>query len=77
MRWFVSVMAMLLLSACSTEEEKVYTVDELVADETLLTKIIGECRNNPGELRDTAHCRNAEAADGKLRLERMRKSLGG
>lgn len=77
MRWFVSVMAMLLLSACSTEEEKVYTVDELVADVTLLTKIIGECRNNPGELRDTANCRNAEAADGKLRLERMRKSLGG
>ncbi|WP_114836227.1 EexN family lipoprotein (plasmid) [Agrobacterium tumefaciens] len=77
MRWIVSVMAMLLLSACSTEEEKVYTVDELVADETLLTKIIRECRNNPGELRDTANCRNAEAADGKLRLERMRKSLGG
>jgi hypothetical protein len=43
----------------------------------LLTKIIGECRNNPGELHDTPNCRNAEAADGKLRLERMRKSLGG
>lgn len=76
MRWFVSALAMLLLSACSSEE-KVYTVDELVADEALLTKIIGECRNNPGELRDTANCRNAEAADGRLRLERMRKSLGG
>ncbi|TKV70712.1 EexN family lipoprotein [Rhizobium sp. AU243] len=77
MRWFVSAMAILLLSTCSAEEEKVYAVDELVADEVLLTKIIGECRNNPGELRDTANCRNAEAADGKLRLERMRKSLGG
>lgn len=76
MRWFVSALAMLLLSACSSEE-KVYTVDELVADEALLTKIIGECRNNPGELHDTANCRNAEAADGRLRLERMRKSLGG
>ncbi|MFK3781441.1 EexN family lipoprotein [Agrobacterium sp. NPDC089420] len=76
MRWFVSALAMLLLSACSSEE-KVYTVDELVADEALLTKIIGECRNNPGELRDAANCRNAEAADGRLRLERMRKSLGG
>jgi len=76
MRWVVSALAMLLLSACFSEE-KVYTVDELVADKVLLTKIIGECRNNPGELRDTASCRNAEAADGKLRLERMRKSLGG
>ncbi|MGI8397501.1 EexN family lipoprotein [Agrobacterium salinitolerans] len=76
MRWFVSAIAMLLLSACSSEE-KVYTVDELVADEALLAKIIGECRSNPGELHDTANCRNAEAADGKLRLERMRKSLGG
>lgn len=77
MRWFISGAAVLLLSACSPEQEKVYTVNELAADEALLTKIIGECRNNPGELRDTASCRNAEAADGKLRLERMRKSLGG
>ncbi|WP_338811479.1 EexN family lipoprotein (plasmid) [Agrobacterium leguminum] len=76
MRWFVSGVVMLLLSACSSAE-RVYTVDELVADEALLTKIIGECRNNPGERRDTPNCRNAEAADGKLRLERMRKSLGG
>jgi hypothetical protein len=39
--------------------------------------MIAKCRNNPGEISDTANCRNAEAADGKLRLERMRKSLGG
>ncbi|CAN7630561.1 MAG: EexN family lipoprotein [Agrobacterium sp.] len=76
MRWLVSGLMMLLLSACSSEE-RIYTVDELVTDAALLTKIIGECRNNPGELSDTANCRNAEAADGKLRLERMRKSLGG
>jgi hypothetical protein len=77
MRWFVSAAVVLLLSACSPETEKVYTVNELIADEAMLTKIIGECRNNPGELHDTPNCRNAEAADGKLRLERMRKSLGG
>ena len=77
MRWFVSGAVLLLLSACSPEKEKVYTVNELIADEALLTKIIGECRNNPGDLHDTSNCRNAEAADGKLRLERMRKSLGG
>ncbi len=45
------------------------------ADEALLTDIITKCRNNPGELRDTTNCRNAEAADGKLRLQRMRDSL--
>ncbi|WP_037153899.1 EexN family lipoprotein [Rhizobium freirei] len=76
MKWSVFCAMVLVLSACSPGE-KVYTVDELVSDEVLLTKIIGECRNNPGELRDTPNCRNAEAADGKLRLERMRKSLGG
>lgn len=77
MRWFVFGAVLLLLTACSPENKKVYTVDELAADEALLTKIIGECHNNPGELHDTPNCRNAEAADGRLRLERMRKSLGG
>ncbi|OWV73044.1 hypothetical protein ATY77_08550 [Rhizobium sp. R634] len=77
MRWFLSGAAMVFLAACSPQTEKTYTVDELAADDGLLAKIIGECRNNPGELRDTPNCRNAEAADGKLRLERMRKSLGG
>jgi hypothetical protein len=71
------VVVLLLLTGCSGEKDKVYTVDELVSDEALLTNIIGECRNNPGELRNTANCRNAEAADGKRRLERMRKSLEG
>jgi hypothetical protein len=77
MKWGVSGFAILLLSACSPQADKIYTVDELIADPALLTNIIGQCRNNPGELRDTPNCRNAEAADGKLRLERMRKSLGG
>lgn len=71
------VVVLLLLTACSGENDKVYTVDELISDEALLTNIIGECRNNPGELLNTANCRNAEAADGKRRLERMRKSLEG
>lgn len=77
MRWFVSGAVDLLLSACSPQTEKVCTVNELIADEALLTKIIGECRNSPGELHDTPNCRNADAADGKLHFERMRKSLGG
>ncbi|ANL37240.1 EexN family lipoprotein (plasmid) [Rhizobium sp. Pop5] len=77
MKWLLFSAAMLFLAACSPQAEKIYTVDEFMADDALLAKIIGECRNNPGELRDTPNCRNAEAADGKLRLERMGKSLGG
>ncbi|GAA3102281.1 hypothetical protein GCM10010520_54270 [Rhizobium viscosum] len=77
MRWIVSTAAVFLLSACSPEKENVYTVDELTADEVQLAKIIGECRNNSGELHNTPNCGNAEAPDGKPRLERMRKSLGG
>ncbi|PDT26705.1 hypothetical protein CO660_26620 [Rhizobium sp. L9] len=77
MKWFLPTMAVLCLSACSAQTEAVYTVDELVADDALLARIIVQCRNNPGELSDTPNCRNAEAADGKLRLERMRQSLGG
>ncbi|OWV71185.1 hypothetical protein ATY76_31530 [Rhizobium sp. R339] len=77
MKWLLSSAALLFLVACSPQVDKIYTVDELMADDGLLARIIGECRNNPGELRDTPNCRNAEAADGKLRLERMGKSLGG
>lgn len=71
------VMLALGLAGCSeaTPPERVYTVDELVADQTLLADQIAKCRNNPGTLRDTPNCRNAEAADGKSRLERMRKAL--
>lgn len=76
MKWFIPVAAVVLLAACS-RGGKAYTVDELVDDDALLTKIIGECRNNPGELHNTPNCLNAAAADGRVRLERMRKSLGG
>lgn len=69
--------ALLLIAACSEKTEQSYTVDQLTADEGLLSRIMAECRNNPGELRETANCQNAEAADGKLRLEKMRKALGG
>lgn len=66
-----------ILSACSGQTEGTHAVDELMADEALLSKVMKECRNNPGELREAPNCRNADAADWKLRLERMRESLGG
>ncbi|MEY9380670.1 hypothetical protein ABIA10_006603 [Rhizobium leguminosarum] len=34
----------------------------------LLAKITSECRNNPGTLRQTPNCQNAEAAHWKLWL---------
>ena len=71
------IFILLLLPACSQEAERTYTVDEFIADEALLRRTIFECRDNPGELRNTANCQNAEAADGKLRLQNMRKALGG
>lgn len=77
MRRLAFYLALLALAACSEQTERSYTVDELVADRNRLSELVQQCRNNPGELRNTANCRNAEAADGKLRLEQMRQSLGG
>ena len=77
MRQLALYLALLVLSGCSEQPEVSPTVDELVADKNLLSELIDKCRNNPGALRNTANCRNAEAADGKLRLEQMRQSLGG
>lgn len=77
MRSIVLAIAALGLTACGDHAERTSTVDELAADETLLADMIADCRNNPGDLADTPNCRNAEAAEAKLRLERMRRSLGG
>ncbi|WP_454859297.1 EexN family lipoprotein [Rhizobium binxianense] len=76
MRRSLLILTLLLLAACSEKGEQSYTVDQLTADDALLSRIMTDCRNNPGELRETANCQNAEAADGKLRLQNMRKALG-
>ncbi|ELT47436.1 MULTISPECIES: EexN family lipoprotein [Hyphomicrobiales] len=76
MRRSLLILTLLLLAACSEKTDQTYTVDQLTTDEGLLSRILAECRNNPGELRATVNCQNAEAADGKLRLQNMRKALG-
>ncbi|MFC3162885.1 EexN family lipoprotein [Ciceribacter thiooxidans] len=68
---------LVLLAGCSDDAERVYTVEELMADEALLVEWVGKCRDNPGELGDTPNCQNAAAADFKARLGRMGKVLGG
>lgn len=73
-RFFIFLV---LLAGCSEDAERVFTVEELVADEALLAEWVGKCRDNPGELGDTPNCRNAAAADFKARLGRMGKALGG
>lgn len=75
MRRFVLLLAVPALAACSEQAARTYSVDELVADEALLSGLITWCRTNPGELRHTTNCRNADAADGKMRLLRMREPL--
>ncbi|WP_416799137.1 EexN family lipoprotein [Ciceribacter azotifigens] len=75
--WFVSIFLALLAGCCSEDAERVYTVEELMADEALLAEWVGKCRNNPGELGDTPNCQNAAAADFKARLGIMGKAPGG
>ncbi|MHA4733454.1 EexN family lipoprotein [Ensifer adhaerens] len=70
MKRHVVLLAVLLVS-CSEQAERTYTVDELIADEALLSEIIATCRNNPGELGNTPNCQNTAAADFKARLKRM------
>jgi len=76
MRSFIILLALAMLAGCS-QSEKTYSVEDFLADEALLAEHVQKCRNNPGELDQTPNCVNAAAADGKARLERMNKALGG
>lgn len=76
MRKYAIVLSLVVLAACS-QSEKTYSVDDFLADEELLAEHVEKCRNNPGDLAQTPNCVNAAAADGKARLERMNKALGG
>lgn len=76
MKAHVTLAVLLFVTGCSQERAMTYSVEELIADETLLVRILSECSDDPGHLRDTARCVNAEAADGKRRLRKMRELLG-
>lgn len=78
MRLLAAFVLSASLAACSEpSSETVITVSEFIADENLRADHIRKCRDNPGELGQTPNCRNAEEADGKARLERMNRALGG
>ncbi|MEJ5021165.1 EexN family lipoprotein [Ochrobactrum vermis] len=76
MRVLVTMVVLLVVTGCSEEKITTYSVEELTADETLLVRVLSECRNDPGNQRDTARCVNAETTDGKRRLRKMRELLG-
>ncbi|NTI50433.1 EexN family lipoprotein [Agrobacterium rhizogenes] len=65
------------LFGCSKQPERTYSVDELVANQTLLSDLIAKCKSNPGELRATPNCVNAEAADRMSLLLGIGKAPGG
>ncbi len=77
MRSRIASISLLLLAGCTEDAERVYTVDELMADEALLAEWVDKCRSNPGLLGDMPNCQNAAAADFKTRLGRIGKAPGG
>lgn len=59
----VSVLGLLELAACSRGPEAArHTVDEYRADAALRHTQVNRCRRDPGALRDTPDCVNAETA---------------
>lgn len=59
----VSVLGLLELTACSRGPDGArHTVDEYRADVALRHAAVKRCRRDPGTLRDTPDCVNAESA---------------
>ncbi len=74
-KMLIAAVASLGLAACKGNEEKVYTIDELVNDPATLARIYKECGNDPGRLSETPNCKNAAQAQWKSRLNNMQKAL--
>ena len=64
----------LTFAGCKQKEET-RTVDWYMApeNEAVFEAKLKECRNNPGELKDTPNCQNAELANHKLFTKRPTK----
>ena len=77
MRRFAVLLLVLPLAGCFESGEATHTVSDYLADDTLRAGQLAKCRENPGQLAATPNCKNASEADGKARLQRMNKALGG
>jgi hypothetical protein len=53
-----------------------HTVDQYLAKPDLLEEKLRECANNPGELRDTPDCINANAASARRGMDSMNRGMG-
>lgn len=69
----LATVACLGLAGCN--DEKTYTVDELVQNPAILERVYKECANDPGRLGETPNCKNAAQAQYKSRLNNMQKAL--
>lgn len=66
-------------SGCSRESQRpkaAHKVDQYLAKPDLLEEKLRECANNPGELRDTPDCINANAASARRRVDSMNREMG-
>ena len=77
MRRIAALFLMLPLAGCFEPGEGIHTVGDYLSDDALRAGQLATCRENPGQLAKTPNCKNANEADGKARLQRMNKALGG
>ena len=64
------------MAGCSdNQSSRVYTMDELMADEPLLLKLYTECQSNPGAIGDTPNCVNAFQANHHMKIRKARENL--
>lgn len=62
-RWVMASMVMASIAACSpATPESGRTVQDYLADPSLRNDTVQRCANDPGRLRDTPDCLNAQAA---------------
>jgi hypothetical protein len=77
MKRIAALFLVLPLVGCFEPAEVTHTVSDYVADDALRATQLAKCRENPGALAGSPNCKNATEADGKARILRMNKALGG
>lgn len=65
---FILLCGAFALAGCSSEETKTVECYMNPANKPALDAKLAECKNNPGQLKDTPNCVNARAAAEKIFL---------
>jgi hypothetical protein len=68
-----------MASGCCRDSQRpkaTHTVDQYLAKPDGLEEKLRECANNPGELRDTPDCINANAASARRGMGSMNRGMG-